>query len=151
MAVHSEESRMSSWASWLTSPFVAVQGAPETVSTEISPEQPSGQEIAEPATDQTPDLSEDGAGEQSSEALPMAGTWQKDESTSDAESYAQQIAMLHMSSLYTYAALHYMWGVEITVNDQGHLSITPSLEHVSPFHEFLRRHTAFKPVTCSCL
>lgn len=53
------------------------------------------------------------------DVLPMAGTWQKDEAASDAKSFAEQVAMLHMSALYSYAALHYMWGLELHVNEEG--------------------------------
>lgn len=149
MTSNSVEPCKSTWASWLTSPFVAVQGSPETVTVtdtvtdvssqqtaESNPEQASAQEAPELTPELTPSqmptVTQDGAEEQSSEPLPMGGTWQKDEAASDAEPYAQQIAMLHMSSLYTYAALHYMWGVEITVNDQGHPSKPPSPKQVFP-------------------
>ena len=54
--------------------------------------------------------------------LDMGGTWQKDENASDQDKYAQQVHMLHMSALYTYAALHYMWGLEIKLDDAGEAS-----------------------------
>lgn len=101
----------SSWSSWL-SPLgtsTASTDAPVSNPTELT--QPSAA-----VTGNAESKSEmDGAG-----APPdIAGTWQKDEGASDQNSYAEQVKMLHMSSLYTYAALHYMWGLDISTDDAG--------------------------------
>lgn len=83
---------------------------------QLSDEKDADLSAAEHVTGYIPESFSEGP---AAEQLPMSGTWQKDESASDAENYALQIAMLHMSSLYSYAALHYMWGVEININNNG--------------------------------
>lgn len=106
--------RSLSWTSWLLKPFYT-RTPPTTVSQDANQNEAASSPVAV-AKSSSKDSAEPSA---LGDVLPMAGTWQKDEAASDAKSFAEQVAMLHMSSLYSYAALHYMWGLELRVSDEG--------------------------------
>jgi hypothetical protein len=72
------------------------------------------QESEQPAADAAKDGSRLG-----DSVADFSGQWEKDTAASDMDAYAKQVAMLHMSSVQTYAALHFMWGLNIKSDDQG--------------------------------
>lgn len=113
--IRSSDQPKSSWSSWvwLSSPFASTASKDVSVSPHVAAAEPQPAPTEEAET---------GNGESSGEIvvpLDMTGTWQKDENASDQDKYVQQVQMLHMSALYTYAALHYMWGLEIKPDDAG--------------------------------
>lgn len=99
-----------SLGSWL--PWGNKSKAAPSDSVNVTTQQP--QETGQPAADSSKD------GSQLDDSVAdFSGQWEKDTAASDMDAYAKQVEMLHMSSVQTYAALHFMWGLNIKSDNQG--------------------------------